>query len=187
MIQYRRLSVGSSSAPSAFTAGFVFALVACGGVLAERLTHGELRVAAVAHVLYTAAVLVVAARRDSSARLIAAQLFGASLGITVAHAALRASEAGASPWLAECPAQLVNDAVVVFAPLAIVAASSRRPPNTVALVATLAVVTVYRMTAPLWHFDGGAFQHTVQELVTIELGCAALGLAAFRYVVPARC
>jgi hypothetical protein len=181
------LSVGSSSAPSAFTAGFVFALVACGGVLAERLTHGDPRIAAVVHVLFTAAVLVIAARRDATAANIVAQLVGASFGIVVAHALVRSQSFAAPPWLSERPAQLVNDAVVVFAPLAIVAASTRRPPSTLALVVILSLVTLYRLTAPLWHLDAGDFRYTVQELVTVELACAALGLAAFRWFVPARC
>jgi hypothetical protein len=109
-----------------------------------------------------------------------AQIVGASLGIVVAHSLLRSSSLGGVAWLSERPAQFVNDAVAVFAPLAIVWASSRRPPNTAVLAATLVLVTAYRMTGSMWHVDTAHFSYTVQDLVTGELAGSALGISAFR-------
>jgi hypothetical protein len=166
---------------SSFTSGFAVAMIACGGILAERLTRGDIRVAFVAQLLLTATLLVVV--RLGASRT-ATVVVGAVLGIVLAHSVVRSSPIAALPWLCERPAQLVNDAVAVFAPLAIVWASSRRPPNTLVVAATLVLVTAYRATASVWHLDAAVFSYSVQDLVTTEFAGSALGVAAFRLLAP---
>jgi hypothetical protein len=167
-----------------FTAGFTLALVACAGLLAERVSRGNVKVAVVAHVLLTVAVLAIAHTQGRVPR-VAAQFVGAALGIVIAHSLVRASSLAALPWLSERPGQLVNDAVAVFAPLAVVWGSSRRPPNTVGLVATLLLVTAYRASAAMWHLDGVSFSYSVQDLVTGEFAGSAIGITTFRLLAPA--
>jgi hypothetical protein len=176
-----------------FGAGVALAMVACGGLCAARISQGSFSVAVVAHLLATVAVVAIMSRQGrvgassahATAARVAAQVVGASIGIVVAHSLLRSSSFGAVPWLSERPAQFVNDAVAVFAPLAIVWASSRRPPNTAVLVATLVLVTAYRFTASMWHVDTAHFSYTVQDLVTGEFAGSALGISAFRLLTAA--
>lgn len=186
---------GAATAPGtvlSFTAGLGVALVACGGLLAARLSLGDVKIGVLAQVLLTLALVAVmhgqgrpvAARSWFVASKIAAQVVGAALGIAIAHFVIRSSSLAAVPWLSERPAQLVNDFVAVFAPLAVVWASSRRPPSTLALVATLAVVTAYRATGFMWHLDGAAFSYSVQDLVTGEFAGSAIGITAFRLLAP---
>jgi len=188
-------SMGSAHARSPLTiwmgwaGGFALAIVACGGILAQRVSKGDVRAALVAHVFLTIAVLLVARvaphHHHRSART--AQLVGAAAGIAVAHYVVHASPLAAIPWLSERPAQLVNDAVAVFGPLAIIWASSRRL-HTTAVVATLLLVTAYRATASHWHVDGGGgvsggvFPTTfsVQDFVTGEFAGSAISVALFR-------
>jgi hypothetical protein len=176
-----RAGTASPTHLSSFTSGFAVAMIACGGILAQRLTRGDVRVALVAQLLLTATLLVVARLGASKAATV---VVGGVLGILLAHSVVRTSSIGALPWLCERPAQLVNDAVAVFAPLAIVWASSRRPPNTLVVAATLLLVTAYRATASAWHLDGAVFSYSVQDLVTTEFAGSALGVAAFRLLVP---
>lgn len=179
--------------PNAWTAliaGFALAIVASGGILAQRLSRGDLKLALAAHVLLTVAVLALAqteGRPTSKTALsprFVAQLLGATLGIVLAHYVLQSSRLGATPWLSERPAQFMNDAIAVFAPLAVVWASSRRPPNTTVLVSTLLLVTAYRMTGFMWHLDAARFSFTVQDFVTGEFAGSVLGVATFRLLVP---
>jgi len=167
------------------------ALVASGGVLAQRLSRGDVRTALIAQLLATSVALFVfraQIRRQNEAtngRLacLALQCVGASCGIVTAHALLHASPYGALPWLSEQPAQFVNDAVAVFAPLAVIWASVRRPPKTAVLVLTLGVVTAYRVTAFLWHHDAATFALPVQDLVSREFAGSAIGITIFRHLV----
>jgi hypothetical protein len=78
----------------------------------------------------------------------------------------------------------VNDAVAVFAPLAVVWAANRRPPNTRVLVSTLVLVTLYRATSFMWHLDAASFTYTVQDFVTGEFAGSAIGVAAFKLLFP---
>jgi hypothetical protein len=151
------------------------------------LSLGDVRVAVVAHVLLTIAVLVmvfVQGRAPRSSARLGAQVIGAAFGILLAHALIRSSFA-ATPWLSEGPGQLVNDAVAVFAPLAIAWASTRRPPSTVALAATLLLVTAYRATGAMWHLYAAQFTYSVQDLVTGELAGSAIGITTFRLLTVA--
>ncbi len=187
---------GASPSPGvlfSFGAGVALAMVACGGLCAARISQGNLWVAISAHLFATVAVVAivykqgrfVASSKQATAARVAAQIAGASFGIVLAHSLLRSSSLGAIPWLSERPAQFVNDAVAVFAPLAIVWASSRRPPSTAVLVATLLLVTAYRLTGTMWHVDTAHFSYTVQDLVTGEFAGSALGISAFRLLTAA--
>lgn len=155
----------------------------CAGVLAQRVSRGALDVALLAQTVTTVAALCVA--RPGSAREFGfgAHAIGGATAILVAHALLRSSSVADSASLVERPAQLVNDAVAVFAPLAIIWASSRRPPSTLALAATLLVVIAYHASGSTWHLDGGEFEHTVQDLVTAQLGASTVGVTALRVVI----
>lgn len=171
-------------------AGFVLAVVACGGVVAERLSRGDMRIALAAHVILTIAVIaMVKTERRTPAGValgsstFAVQLVGAAAGIVLVHCVLRSIWLGVLPWLSERPGQLVNDAVAVVAPLALVRASCRRPPSTPIFLSTFAFVTVYRLTACFWHFDAGHFTCTIQDLVTAEIAGSALGIATFKLLV----
>lgn len=172
-----------TKASIAFATGLALATVASGGIVAERLSGGDLRVAFGAHVLSSVAALGVLLQRrnESGVAVVALQAVGAALGILATHYLLRSSQLGVVPeWMAEGPAQLVNDGVAVFAPLAVIAAASRRRPNTIVLAATLVLVTAYRATAFMWHLDAIRFVYSVQDLVTGELAGAALAIATFR-------
>lgn len=176
----------SRSAPAAFAAGFSFALVVCAGVLAERVSRGALDVAVFAQTVTTLAALCIA-RAASAAKgrefSFAAHAVGGALAILVAHAVVRSSSVADSGLLVERPAQLVNDAVAVFAPLAIIWASTRRPPSTLALAATLLVVIAYHASGSAWHLDAGRFDHSVQDLVTAQLGASTVGVTTLRVVL----
>lgn len=169
--------------------GFGFALVACGGIAAERLSRGDVEIAFLAHLLLTVVALAVMMTEPSTSSAqrglarIGAQFIGAVAGIVVAHALLKPFVTGL-PWLSERPAQFVNDAVAVFASLAIVWAASRRPPRTAVLVAALVLVTLYRATGTFWHLDAARFAWSVQNFVTGEVAGLALGVAAFRFMAP---
>jgi hypothetical protein len=173
-------------------AGFAVALVACGGVLAARVSRGDLTVALAAHIALTIAMLTMlrpqwsgCARDRVAAMRLTVQIVGAAAAIVLAHAGVREFATRAFPWLSERPCQLVNDAVVVFAPLAVVWASSRHRPSTPVLVATLLLVSAYRLTASLWHLDAARYSYSVQDFVTGEFAGLALGVATFRLLVPA--
>jgi hypothetical protein len=197
-----------------FTAGLGLALVACGGILAERLTRGDRVIGVVGNALLTVVVIAILELRprlgdtgradaDADARVaagvalgaapgarsrasdLALPLLGAGAGIALAHSLFRSSPLASCPWISERPAQLVNDAVAVFAPLAILWAATRRPPSTAVLVATLLVVTAYRATGFMWHFDAARFTYTVQDFVTGELAGSAVAVTTFRLLVPA--
>jgi hypothetical protein len=176
------------AALSCFTAGVALALVASGGVVAQRLSRGDVRAAVAAQALVTiAAILVFQAQIRrlvselfSTRACLVAQVVGAACGIVIAHSALHATRYGALPWLSERPAQFVNDAVAVFAPMAVIWASARRPPSTMILAVTLGLVTAYRMTAFLWHLDDATFALPIQDLVAREFAGSALGITVFR-------
>jgi hypothetical protein len=176
------------AALSCFTAGVALALVASGGLLAQRLSRGDVRAAVVAQALVTCAALALfqgQIRKMTESALVRAaclraQAVGAVFGIVLAHGLLHASRYGALPWLSEEPAQFVNDVVAVFAPIAVVWACARRPPSTAVLAITLGLVTSYRMTGFMWHLDGATFTTSVQDLVARESASSALGITVFR-------
>jgi hypothetical protein len=75
--------------------GFAIAMVACGGIVLQRLTRGDVKTALVGHVLLTITVLAVmcSERVGTSNGLlsprVAFQVVGGTAGIVVAHCLLR--------------------------------------------------------------------------------------------------
>lgn len=199
----RRSAIGMVAL--AACSGLVMGLAVSGGIVGERLTSGMLAVGLAANAMATASALLaarvalrrarVASQAPSSAPharvvdgqlhplvLLAPQAIGAAVGVAVVHVLLRHGVLGSPGWLSEAPAQLVNDAVGVFALLTVAWACAMdmdRP----TLVLALVVVSIYRATASCWHLDRApaAPQTTVQQFVVAEFVAAALalGLASF--------
>jgi hypothetical protein len=122
--------------------------------------------------------------RGSRLAILVPQALGAVVGIVVVHLLLRREALGALPWLSERPAQFVNDAVAVAGFLALVWAVTDGLDAKLLFLA-FAGVTLYRVTAPLWHLDHapGGFQTSVQELVVAQFVGAALAVGLFRTAV----
>jgi hypothetical protein len=165
-------------------AGFVLAVVTCGGIVEERLSAGSPGVAFTANALVTFAAILALCLVQGRARLSRAalpQAVGAACGIVAIHLALRIGIFHAAPWMSERPPQLVNDAVAVGSTLAVVWACARQL-NTRLLVGTLVVLTVYRSTARFWHLDlpPHGFLLTVQDCVVAQCVAGALALAIYR-------
>lgn len=166
---------------------------ASGGVVVERLSAGSLSFAACA-TLVTAAATALAAvtvrraieagrsgeREPGPPALVLVQMFGLAMGVAFVHAVLALIApppvAGA---LAEAPAQLVNDGVLVGGLLLLVwsnVAASRRVRTGLALAA-FGLIGAYRATATTWHVDAISFASlTVQHFVCVELAAAAAAL-----------
>jgi hypothetical protein len=185
-------------APAAFAAfamGLILALATSGAILEERVSAGSVRVALLANLAITSVAITLLAFASSGAaalplavtghaRRIAValpQILGALAGILLVHAAVRRGAIAGPPWLCEQPAQLVNDAVAVFAILAVLWGCARDLDSRW-LALALVVVTVYRATALHWHLDRPphGFQATVQELIVAQFIAVALGAALFR-------
>lgn len=160
--------------PTSFLATFALALVACGGILAQRLSGGSLVAALAAQFLLTLAAVAIARLESLS---LGAQILGGLTCILAVHLGLLLFS---HPALVEAPAQLVNDVVAVFAPIAIVRAARTQPPSTAVVVGTLAAVALYRFTGSMWHLDPKTLEVSVQDLVTGEFAGSALGVTMFR-------
>jgi hypothetical protein len=175
----------SAASLTVFAAGFAFAAVTSGGIVEERLSSGSLNVALGVNAVVTfAATLVLALiqrRAPLSLSLIVPQVLGAACGIVCVHLALRAGVLAAPSWLSERPAQFVNDAVAVFATLAVVWACAYGLDLRL-LVGAMLVVTAYRVTAHCWHLDlpPQGFQFRVQDFVIAQFVGAALALPVYR-------
>jgi hypothetical protein len=168
----------------AFSVGLLLALAASGGIAGERVTLGRLGIALLANAAATTAAIIAARTTIRGAHPLAVlvpQVLGAVAGVVLVHLLLRRAAAEAFPWLSEGPAQLVNDAVAVSGLLALAWACARNLDLRV-LLGALVVVTVYRLTSPMWHLDRApsGFHVTVQDLVVAELFAAALALGLFR-------
>lgn len=168
-------------------AGFLVAIATSGGLVGERLSEGDLRVAVVMNALITSVsvfALFLTARWDGArpGQFFFRQALGALLGIGLVHLVLRGSLLGA-PWLSERPAQLVNDLVAVFGALVLVWAASRRVDARVLLVG-VGLVSAYRASASHWHLDQAphGFVLTIQQLVVMQLFGVALAMIVFRAV-----
>jgi hypothetical protein len=171
-------------APFAFSAGLLLALAASGGIAGERVTLGRLGIGLLANALATLAALVVASatvRRPRVLSVLFPQVLGAVAGVALVHWLLSHEALVGAPWLAERPAQLVNDAVSVSCLLALAWACARDLDLRLLVLAFL-VVTAYRLTASMWHLDRapGGYQATVQQLVVAQLVGAAIALAVWR-------
>jgi hypothetical protein len=153
---------------AAFLAGAALGIVTSGGIVEERLSAGSPHVGVVVNALVTFASILTLGllhrRAPLVARVIVPQVAGAALGVLGIHLALRWGWIAGAPWLAERPAQLVNDAVAVLA--------------------TLMVLWAYRATGSLWHLDAAphGFMVTVQDLVIAQLACAALALPLYQWM-----
>jgi hypothetical protein len=169
----------------AFLAGAALGAVISGGLVEERLSAGSVPVGAVVNALITLAAIVTLGllyRRGAHAAplVVLPQAVGAAVGVIAVHLALRCGWVHGAAWLAERPAQLVNDAVEVFAILTVVwACANRWDPRLLAVA--LAVALLYRVTGSFWHLDAAprGFLVTVQDLVMAQLACAALALPLY--------
>lgn len=182
------LSRASSDAPrrlgAAFLAGAALATVASGGLVEERLSAGSLLSGGVVNALVTLASIAtlgfLGRRTPLAARTVVPQAVGAMVGVLGVHLALRLGWIAGAPWLAERPAQLVNDMVAVFTTLTIVWACANRYDLRLLLVALVAAL-LYRATGRFWHVDmaPAGYLVTVQDLVLAQLACAALVLPLY--------
>jgi hypothetical protein len=141
-------------------------------------------IALLANAAATLAAIIAARTTARGARplaILVPQVLGAVAGVVLVHLLLRRAAQGAFPWLAESPAQLVNDAVAVAGLLALAWACARNLDLRL-LAGALVVVTVYRLTSSMWHLDQApsSFHATVQDLVVAELFAAAIALGLFR-------
>jgi len=182
-----RSSAPARRSAAAFLAGASLALVTSGGIVEERLSAGSVHVGVVVNALVTFASILTLGLLHRRAPLVPAvvvpQAVGAAVGVLCVHVALRWGWIAGAPWLAERPAQLVNDAVAVFATLTVVWACANRLDLRL-LVAALAVLSLYRATGTLWHLDVApqGFKVTVQDLVIAQLACAALALPLYQWM-----
>ncbi len=172
---------------AAFLAGATLAVVTSGGIVEERLSAGSPHVGIVVNALVTFASILTLGLLHRRAPLVAGvmvpQVAGAVLSVLGIHLALRWGWIAGAPWLAERPAQLVNDAVAVLATLTVLWACANRLDLRL-LVVALAVLSAYRATGSLWHLDAAphGFTVTVQDLVIAQLACAALALPLYRWM-----
>jgi hypothetical protein len=172
---------------AAFLAGVALAVVTSGGLVEERLSAGSVHVGAAVNALVTLASIVILARVCRRAPLtpavVVSQAVGAAVGVVAVHLALRGGWIHGAPWLAERPAQLVNDGVAVFATLTVVWAFANQLDMRL-LIAALAVALVYRATGRFWHLDTAphGFLVPVQDLVLAQLACAALALPLYGWM-----
>jgi hypothetical protein len=187
VILLRASSVVPPRSGAAFLAGAALAIVASGGLVEERLSAGSLLSGAEVNALVTlvsiATLGFLGRRTPLAARTVVPQAVGAVVGVLGVHLALRYGWITGAPWLAERPAQLVNDAVAVFATMTIVWACANRCDLRL-LVAALAVALLYRATGRFWHLDAAppGYLVTVQDLVVAQLGCAALVLPLYQWM-----
>lgn len=162
--------------------GLVLALLTSGSLLYQRVTEGSIRAALMGNVVTTAAVVgAVLLSRGRRTRWSA--LAGLAVGVALVHAFVRLELHQTFPWLAERPAQLVNDGVAAVAALSLAAAFARRPIDLGPILAGAVVVAAYAVTRSWWHLDAAphAFQAGVQQCVVAEFLSAALGLLLFRW------
>jgi hypothetical protein len=170
---------------ASFLAGAVLALVTSGGILEERVSAGSVHVGAAVNAVVTFAAIATLGllhrRAPLVSRVIVPQAMGATVGVLGIHLALRWGWLVGAPWLAEGPAQLVNDAVAVFGTLAVVWACANHLDLRL-LVVALVVTSVYRATGTYWHLDAAprGFLVPVQDLVIAQLVCAALALPLYQ-------
>jgi hypothetical protein len=169
----------------AFVGGTAFAVLASGGIVEERLSTGRAGVGVVvnAFIMLASILMLGAVRTRRSTSVFVLQAVGAFLGVAVVHLALRMGWLAAPVWLAERPAQVVNDIVAVAATLAVVWACAGEL-DVRLLVLALATLTLYKMTGRFWHLDAppGGFAITVQNLVLAQVAATALSLPIYRHM-----
>lgn len=187
------------SAMLAFGVGLVLALASSGSIVLERvLATGSARFAFASSVLVagiSALAFGVTFRSQTAiflfgsaiaqlrtVLLVAPQLGGVAVGITLAHLALH--RFCTATWLSEGPRQFVNDAVANVAIVTLMRACGARCFSFAALAVGLALVTLYSLTASLWHVDRPPhpFEVGVQQLVISQVVSAASALFITRLV-----
>lgn len=180
-----------------FAWGLLVTLVSSAGILVERLTQGDARLAVFANALTSVVVMGAAvalmhlgarsrmAAEKKNVALLASLVLGAGSAIVLVHVALRAGVVAAPAWITEGPRQLVNDLVAASAILALLWGSVKDPPSLSSLMVALGLLSLYRFTAGAWHLDRftpelGLGALSVQEFVVAEVVGAAIALAIFR-------
>ena len=179
---------------AAFVAALAFACIATMGLVEQRLdasSHigmwiGAVAMACVAALFASARSALRASRPDLWTKIHAAHVLGATAGVVLVHAFLAVTWMPRDPELVECPAQLVNDVVLVGCVLALVWAVIARDRRTrlVWFVAALVPCFAYFRTPMYWHCDHFA-GYPVQEYVASQLTAAfdaAVGLLAYLMV-----
>lgn len=164
------------------------ASVTSGAIASERLSEGNVRVAAFANVFAVLGAILVSMCAVTkpgflTAKVVLAQVLGAFFGIFVVHRLLGVYVLDRLPWLSwmeERPPQLVNDAVAALGVLLLVWAFAERM-FVRGVVAGLALVAVYRRTAEMWHLDRAphGFELTVQQLVAAQFVSVAVAIFVF--------
>ncbi|MBX3198907.1 MAG: hypothetical protein KF894_12295 [Labilithrix sp.] len=182
--------------------GFALALVVSCGIVFQRVLGFSATDAAAANALTTlgaVVAVVVTVRAHERAALepavrerrvtsfITHQALGAMLGVLATHALVRLG-LEAHPWLHEHPRQLVNDLVAVFGVFAFVWGAAQKPLRPQVMIAGLALVLGYELTAAYWHLDAplpepGALAWSVQRFVGSEVTASGVGVLAFRLLL----
>jgi hypothetical protein len=170
----------------AFVAALAFACVATTGLVEQRLApdaHVSFWIAAAS--LVCALQLFLSARSATQlwTKIHAAHVLGATVGVLGIHTLVAVKVLPHDPALVECPAQLVNDAVLVGGVLALVWAAAARAMRSRLLWFAIALVPslAYFRTPLYWHCDrfaGFPVQHYVAAQLTVAFD-AAVALAAY--------
>ena len=168
--------------------GALLGAVVSGGIVVQRIAGTAVTAVAANAVTTVAAVIVVYATVrafSGNARALAlAQCLGALVGVGLVHLVLRRVLAE-YPWVHEQPRQLVNDLVGVLGVLTIVWGSAREVVRPAWMVAGLALLLGYAITARVWHIDAPAplatgLPWSIQRFVGSEVTASGLGVIAFR-------
>lgn len=168
------------SIASSLALGLVLAVLTSGSLLYDRVTEGSIRAAVVGNVVTTAAVVAVVLL-SRGRRTGWSALAGLALGVALVHTFVRIELQPAFPWLAERPAQFVNDLVAALAALTLAAAFAKRPIDVRLLLVGSIVVAAYALTRSWWHVDVAphAFAASVQQCVVASFLSATFGLLLF--------
>ena len=127
------------------------------------------------------------ARDHRVTSLVTSQAIGALLGVLAIHALVWRG-LDAHPWLREHPRQVVNDFVAVFGVLAFVWGCAQKPLRPQVMIAGLALVLGYELTAAYWHIDAPVpvaheLAWSVQRFVGSEVTASGVGVLAFRLLL----
>lgn len=174
----------------AFLAALAFGAIATSGLAEQRVDHkssigiwlgAATMAAAVPLLLSTRKALAMLAESSRVwTKLHSAHVLGATAGVMAVHAVLALKVLPRDNALVECPAQLVNDAVLVGCVVVLlwaVVARTRRA-RIVWFAVALLPCLAYLRTAMYWHCDHVA-GHPVQDYVASQLTAAFDAAVAF--------
>lgn len=160
--------------------------VVSGGIVMQRVA-GTALTAVVANAITTVAAVIavyasvrVCEERPRAVAL--AQGLGAAVGIVLVHVLLRHRLAD-HPWLHEQPRQLVNDVAGVLGMLTVVWGCARRIVQPAWMIAGLALLGAYELTARYWHIDAATastLPWSIQRFVGSEVTASGLGVVLYR-------